>query len=145
MSLLGECLEWRGDRDPHGYGRKTIRGKNWFTHRLAWSWANECWGADGPKIPRGMCVLHRCDNPPCINPDHLFLGTQLDNIRDMYSKGKVRRPICQKCCQPMVLENLYFSYSDDIRHRACRRCALNRAKRRQHKLRIDKYARSKIV
>lgn len=54
-----------------------------LVHRLTWINTN------GP-IPKGMCVLHTCDNPPCVNLDHLFLGTQADNIADMVAKGRQR-------------------------------------------------------
>lgn len=58
-----------------------VGGKSKYAHRLMWEEVN------GP-IPHGMCVLHRCDNPPCIRPDHLFLGTKADNVRDMIAKGR---------------------------------------------------------
>jgi hypothetical protein len=64
----------------------TFEGKRRMvaSHRFAWE------GAYGP-IPEGLCVLHKCDTPCCVNPDHLFLGTQLDNIEDMARKGRGRR------------------------------------------------------
>lgn len=75
------CWEWNGARTSAGYGMKRINKKNYYTHRLAYSWAN-----DG--IPEDMCVLHKCDNPPCCNPDHLFLGTDADNMADKVAKGR---------------------------------------------------------
>lgn len=75
------CVEWGGWRDKDGYGRT----KNWQgVHRRAWERAN---GA----IPAGLFVLHRCDNPACINVDHLWLGTATDNNRDREAKGRSAR------------------------------------------------------
>ena len=82
------CLEWTGWRHPRGYGKMTVHvdGKQTgrLTHRVAWELAN------GP-IPEGMLVCHRCDNPSCCNPDHLFLGTDVDNMRDAREKGRAVR------------------------------------------------------
>src|SRR6185312_14012235 len=77
------CLEWTAYRDPKGYGRI---GENQEiaeveAHRAA------CGVAYGP-IPPGMHVLHRCDNPPCIEPTHLFLGTNRDNVDDKIAKHR---------------------------------------------------------
>lgn len=78
-----ECWEWRGLTDRDGYGR--IRpgfGRvYWRAHRLSWLIHR------GP-IPEGMHVLHRCDNPPCVRPEHLFLGTNRENIDDRVRKGR---------------------------------------------------------
>jgi hypothetical protein len=76
-----ECWEFDGCRDGFGYGKVSVNGKQKRTHRLAWEHA---WG----EIPKGKCVLHKCDNPCCVNPDHLFIGSQRDNIKDMDSKGR---------------------------------------------------------
>lgn len=87
MSVLDECWVWGGHRNKQGYGRKAFGSKRkgtyrgYYVHRLAWEWVN------GP-IPEGMCVCHRCDNPPCVNPAHLFLGTNLDNVRDREAKHR---------------------------------------------------------
>jgi hypothetical protein len=75
------CSEWPFPGNGHGYGRVTIEGQTGFTHRAAWELAN------GP-IPPGLFVCHKCDNPPCFNPYHLFLGTSADNTRDMVNKGR---------------------------------------------------------
>lgn len=78
------CWVWTGFRDRKGYGQIALdgrRGVHGYTHRVAWELHN------GP-IPDGLWVLHRCDNPPCCNPAHLFLGTAADNNRDMAAKGR---------------------------------------------------------
>ncbi len=79
------CKVWTGARYRDGYGQVHLQSKPHKcakAHRVAWQLAN------GP-IPDGLHVLHRCDNPPCINPEHLFLGTQQDNNRDRDAKGRV--------------------------------------------------------
>ena len=78
------CWEWQGAKSPlgHGYIGRGRRGEGVVgAHRVAWEHAN------GP-IPPGMCVCHHCDNPPCVRPDHLFLGTRADNNKDMTRKGR---------------------------------------------------------
>ena len=75
------CWEWKGSRDLENYGRLKLKGKYVKAHRYAFAFF-------GLGDPGGMCVLHRCDNPPCVNPAHLFLGTNLDNIRDRHRKGR---------------------------------------------------------
>lgn len=79
------CLEWQGQRNRKGYGALSVAGKMWLAHRFAWTKANG-------TIPDGMCVLHICDNPPCCNPDHLFVGTQAENLEDMRGKGRQNPP-----------------------------------------------------
>jgi hypothetical protein len=78
------CWVWTASRDDSGYGRLKVGGKRGIAkraHRLAWELLR------GP-IPDGLCVLHRCDNPPCVNPAHLFLGTKRDNTLDATAKGR---------------------------------------------------------
>ncbi len=80
----GECWLWTGNRYPNGYGRVWWKGASHGAHRVAWELATTAWPGDSQ-------VLHRCDNPQCVNPAHLFLGTQRDNMRDRLTKGKYAR------------------------------------------------------
>ena len=75
------CIEWKKSLFHDGYGQAYENGEHWRAHRLAWTKAH------GP-IPKGMMVLHTCDNRKCYNVDHLFLGTTTDNMRDMIRKGR---------------------------------------------------------
>lgn len=79
------CWEWTAATSEKGYGRFSLgQGRSpQVASRLAWELTN------GP-IPDGLCVLHICDNPPCCNPAHLFLGTTADNNADMLAKGRHR-------------------------------------------------------
>lgn len=74
------CWLWTGRRVRWGYGRVMIDGKCLVAHRRAWEVAN------GKPVPEGLVVRHTCDNPPCCRPDHLLVGTQRDNSRDMASR-----------------------------------------------------------
>lgn len=75
------CKEWTGRKDQDGYGLRGYKGKDVRVHRIAWMEGR------GP-IPAGMCVLHKCDNRACHNVEHLFIGSQADNMRDMTAKGR---------------------------------------------------------
>lgn len=74
------CIVWTGPTYVDGYGKIGFAAER-KTHRLSMI-------LSGVRIPHGLSVLHRCDNPPCINPEHLCIGTQQDNIRDMVTKGR---------------------------------------------------------
>jgi len=76
---MSECWYWRGAQNKQGYGESGPPDNR--AHRLAWRLFRG-------EIPPGMSVLHKCDRPYCVNPDHLFLGTQKDNVQDMLQKGR---------------------------------------------------------
>jgi hypothetical protein len=76
-----ECWNWFGAITDKGYGNIDVNGKMVGAHRVSWE-------IHFGKIPDGMHVLHSCDNKRCVNPRHLFLGTNLDNMRDKVLKGR---------------------------------------------------------
>lgn len=77
------CWEWNASRTGYGYGQFSVEGTATGAHRYSYELHN------GP-VPDGLHVLHRCDNPPCVNPDHLFLGDRTANMADMAAKGRAR-------------------------------------------------------
>lgn len=81
--LENGCHYWTASKTKRGYGlfRVTTKDTMKKAHRVSYALYN------GP-IPEGQCVLHRCDNPSCVNPEHLFLGTQLENIEDRHTKHR---------------------------------------------------------
>jgi CENP-B N-terminal DNA-binding domain. len=78
------CWVWTAYTNRNGYGKFRLSGRIEQAHRLAWEIANG-------TIPEGMDALHRCDNPPCVRDEHLFLGTNADNVADRDAKGRQAR------------------------------------------------------
>lgn len=126
-----DCWEWQASTNRRGYGQFKIydRGngkqKVMESHRLAWILTNG-------DIPDGMCVCHKCDNPKCVRPDHLFLGTQRDNARDMAQKGRAVDPTWFKKLtseQVVAIRNEYAEgLSSDkiaIKRNLSKSCVLN--------------------
>jgi len=81
VDFLGDCWMWTGSLNRAGYGRLTFSGRSFTAHRCAYEFLL---GA----IPSGMFACHHCDEPPCVRPDHLFLGAAVDNTRDMIQKNR---------------------------------------------------------
>jgi hypothetical protein len=102
---VDSCLVWPGSQYNGRYGRVWFRGKDSLAHRVVWEILHG-------QIPDGLCVCHICDNPPCILGDHLFLGTQTDNLHDRFLKRRGPRQ-----CQ---VHNDW--YTDKHGHHHCRPC-----------------------
>lgn len=103
-----DCWEWKACKNRGGYGRISLPHKfkkcdSMLSHRTAWIISNG-------EIPKGMKILHKCDNPSCCNPNHLFLGTQYDNVQDMVRKGRVQHRLSDE----QVLEIVHKYSLGDI-------------------------------
>lgn len=87
IEVTDDCWLWTGPKNAKGYGYLGRGGRGApkvLAHRLMWELVQG-------SIPNGMRVLHRCDNPPCVRPSHLWIGTQAENLADMTAKGRARR------------------------------------------------------
>jgi hypothetical protein len=84
VNILGEndCWNWLGSKNKDGYGHVGRNKKNITASKYAW---NITYG----EIPDGMCVLHKCDNPTCVNPNHLYLGTRKQNSKDTKDRNRM--------------------------------------------------------
>ena len=110
------CELWAAYRDKGGYGIFWFQGKQQGAHRVSWI-------LEFGEIPEGEQVLHHCDNPPCVNPEHLYLGTPKDNMADMVKRGRhyqANKTHCDKG-HPLSGDNLYINPTTGAR--SCKICA----------------------
>lgn len=99
-----ECWKWTGNKNKKGYGRFYLNKKYYSAHRVAYLLTSNI------EIPTNMCVCHKCDNPECVNPNHLFLGTIKDNNRDRDNKNR-------NGLRKLTLENVMEIIKDDGKER----------------------------
>ena len=113
-----DCWLWMGTKTKKdvGYGRLMIEGRFRPAHRVAWELHH------GQTMPSHLHACHHCDNPPCVNPHHIFAGTHSDNQRDAIAKGIYRPPANERCLRGHLMsgDNLYIEPGRG--KRACRKC-----------------------
>jgi len=102
------CAIWIGARHISGYGQLRWENQMQPAHRLAWQMKH------GP-IPRGLVICHHCDNPPCVNVDHLFIGTRGDNNHDRTVKGRTAHPKGEKNGRAKLTEAEILAIRNDPR------------------------------
>ena len=89
ISNKNDCWNWNAGCFKNGYGEFEYKGKPIYAHRMSWI-------LTFGEIPQDLFVCHKCDNRFCVNPDHLFLGTQQDNVNDMIQKGRINHELLRK-------------------------------------------------
>lgn len=124
-----DCINWRGARHPKGYGLHSKRVVNGVGYYRAHRWIYALvFGVD----PGELHVLHKCDNPSCINPSHLFLGTNADNVADRVAKGRSSNHNAKKThCKrghKLTKENTY----DCDKGRRCKKCTREKERKRYY-------------
>ncbi len=122
------CWPWLGQRSRKGYGVLSYAGKKKSAHRLSVVFST------GEGVPDGLCVCHKCDNPPCCNPSHLFIGTHQENMQDMYDKGRGAGFLTKTHCPSGHPYNAENTYTHDGK-RYCRVCQRIRKRRLREKKR----------
>ena len=132
------CIEWEGPRNNHGYGyaSKAVDGTH-LAHRIMWMLVN------GP-VPDGMVIRHTCDNPPCVNPLHLLVGSRKDNARDMVERDRWNnqhkgKPIPDRCVNGHPITDEALTNPGKGRRWRCRECFRIRDRAYKQKMRSNKH------
>lgn len=132
------CWEWRGARNELGYGTLTLHRKGLYNARVHRLMHERFVG----PIPDGMVIRHKCDNPPCSNPDHLELGTKADNTQDMMERGRHWRHGVEECQNghPITDPSTYRfqERADRNGEKVCLRCQRERHVRWQEKKKLER-------
>lgn len=134
------CWHFKGASDSRGYGKVGLSGKVVGAHRASWILHNG-------EIVGDLLVCHKCDNPRCVNPEHLFLGTHQDNMQDMINKGRAgfqngigggaKKDFCKKGHEYLVL-GFYLNHRG---HKNCKQCSKDRYNK---ELRHNQYIEKKL-
>lgn len=101
------CWEWTGYRLKSGHGQFGTSKKVGYAYRFSWELHNG-------KIPKGKCILHKCDNGGCVNPEHLFIGTQADNVRDMHEKNRGKYSLTKEQVTKIKQEYQFRKVTQDM-------------------------------
>lgn len=137
INKIDGCWLWTDKLSPWGYGRLTVNNQALYAHRLSY----ELWVGPIPKDKPFIC--HHCDVPACINPIHLFAGTQNDNMKDMAKKGRhvsiqLAKTQCPKGHEYNKENTIIFKYKPGRRGRKCRTCTRKYQREYQKKYRNRK-------
>lgn len=114
-TTTAKCWEWNGHLNSRGYGLFRLKGKDVFAHRVSYLF-------EYGELPDDMFVCHKCDNPKCIRPDHLFLGTQKDNMADCRSKGRNFWANKTHCIRGHKLSGSNIYINPSTGSRVCKEC-----------------------
>lgn len=101
------CWNWKGGSRGNGYGAIKVNGKVIDTHRFSWM-------IHFGEIPKNIFVCHKCDNRKCVNPEHLFLGTNSDNMKDCFNKGRLKIPTTSQFKKKSVPKNKRIKHEREI-------------------------------
>lgn len=136
INKTGTCWVWLASKKSDGYGNfySNLKGVNKNISAPRFSWIFHF-----GSIQKDICVLHKCDNPSCVNPEHLFLGTHTDNMRDKMKKGRHKSTkSSSKYCKrghEFTIKNTYLT-KDDGRH--CKKCRADRERARRNRIKNEK-------